>query len=79
MTLGWFNWEGEFICVGEIELAVPAGESRDFGFIWSPFTNYGAPGAIPLAPGEYEVFAGFAGEPLRPPFSDPVTIRVSAE
>jgi hypothetical protein len=73
-----FNWEGSFICVGEIVDTVPAGESTMFGFLWSPVFNYGASN-VPLPTGTYRIFAGFAGEPLRPPLSEKVPIQVRAE
>jgi hypothetical protein len=73
-----FNWEGTFVCVGEIVDTVPAGESRMFGFLWSPVFNYGSSSNVPLPSGTYWIFAGFAGEPLRPPLSDRVVIHVEA-
>lgn len=73
-----FNWEGTFICVGEIVDTVPAGESTMFGFLWSPVFNYGASN-VPLPAGTYRIFAGFAGEPLRPPLSEKVPIQVRSE
>ena len=73
-----FNWEGTFVCVGEIDDTVPAGESKIYGFFWSPVFNYGSSN-VPLAPGTYRIFAGFAGEPLRPPLSEKVPIQVRAE
>jgi hypothetical protein len=72
-----FGWERTFVCIGEIDNRVPAGETREFGFLWSPYRTYGASG-VPLPAGEYRIFAGFAGEPLRPPFSERVPIRVGA-
>lgn len=74
-----FNWESSFVCIGEIDNAVPAGGTKVYSFLWAPYHGYGSPraGATPLEPGVYRIFAGFAGEPLRPPFSDRVMIRVS--
>lgn len=73
-----FNWESSFVCVGEIIDTVPAGGSIVHGFGWSPYFNYGS-SATPLPPGIYRIHAGFAGEPLRPPFSNRVAIQVEAE
>jgi hypothetical protein len=72
-----FGWEGSFVCVGEIDATVPAGESRVYGFLWAPYYDYGS-SDVPLPPGRYWIFAGFAGEPLRPPFSELITIQVAA-
>ena len=72
-----FGWESTFVCVGEIDNTVPAGDTREYGFLWSPYRDYGASG-VPLPAGEYRIFAGFAGEPLGPPFSERVPIRVEA-
>jgi hypothetical protein len=72
-----FGWESTFVCVGEIDNSVPAGETRKYEFLWSPYRDYGASG-VPLPAGEYRIFAGFAGEPLRAPFSERVPIRVEA-
>lgn len=73
-----FNWESSFVCIGEIDNTVPAGESKIYGFLWSPVSDHGSSN-VPLAPGTYRIFAGFAGEPLRPPFSEKVPIQVRAE
>jgi hypothetical protein len=73
-----FNWESSFVCIGEIDNTVPAGESKIYGFLWSPVFNDGASN-VPLAPGTYRIFAGIAGEPLRPPLSEKVPIQVRAE
>ena len=73
-----FDWEGTFVCVGEVADTVPAGESRMFGFLWSPVFNYGSSN-VPLAAGTYRIFAGFAGEPLRAPLSEKVPIQVRTE
>ena len=72
-----FGWESTFVCIGEIDNSVPAGGTREYGFRWSPYRDYGA-SAVPLPAGKYRIFAGFAGEPLRPPFSERVPIRVEA-
>lgn len=73
-----FNWESSFVCIGEIDNTVPARDSKIYGFLWSPVSNYRSSNA-PLAPGTYRIFAGFAGEPLRPPLSEKVPIQVRAE
>lgn len=73
-----FNWESSFVCVGEIDNSVPAEGSKMYGFLWAPFFNYGSTNIV-LPAGMYQIFAGFAGEPLRPPLSDRVTIEVRAD
>jgi hypothetical protein len=72
-----FNWESSFVCLGEVINTVPAGESIVYAFLWSPYVDYGSSNT-PLPPGMYRIYAGFAGEPLRPPFSDRVAIQVDA-
>jgi hypothetical protein len=47
-------------------------------FLWAPVFDYGS-GNVSLKAGTYRVFAGFAGEPLRPPLSEKVPIQVRAE
>ena len=58
-----------------VDDTVSAGGSIVHGFLWSPYFNYGSSGT-PLPPGIYRIHAGFAGEPLRPPFSNRVAIQV---
>jgi hypothetical protein len=69
-----FGWETSFACIEEIDNAVPASETKVCGFLWSPYSDYGSSSAVPLPAGEYQIFAGFTGESLRPPFSDRVPI-----
>ena len=71
-----FGWETSFACIEGIDNTLPAGETKVYGLIWSPYSDYGSSSAVPLPAGEYQIFAGFAGEPLRPPFSERVPIRV---
>jgi hypothetical protein len=73
-----FNWESSFVCIGEIDNTVPARDSKIYGFLWSPVFDYGSSN-VPLTPGTYRIFAGIAGEPLRPPLSEKVAIQVRAE
>jgi hypothetical protein len=72
------GWESAFFCIGGVNNYVPPRGEREYGFFWTPVAHYGSAEATPLPPGRYQIIAGLAGEPLRPPFSEGVWVRVEA-